>query len=184
MKLFSAVLFWVFCLLSLAGPLKADQWGSVVISHCYDLDDRQYQQHFFVRVFWTEVGGGQFYREKAIADGPRHVSAIEDNPESCVIDGVLVRFELLDYVAAPRPGRCGLCEQTGFRLTADGVTIWETPSPDVRGTPIFNGTLDVDRDMARICAEQTPEELGVQLPYEPDFFSSKTSMLVCETISR
>jgi hypothetical protein len=155
----------------------------MVFANCYDLDDFLYKQHFFVRVFRTELGGGQLFRTDQNVDGPLSLSDLTTARASCTIDGKEVRLELVNYRAPTLRGWCGLCEQTGFRLTIDGETIWEIERPEPRGEPIFNGTIDVDRDIARICVENTPDALGVALPYEPDFFQSRTSILVCKTIS-
>ena len=168
---------------AIASPARADQWGSSILANCYALGDRNYKEHFFVRVFWTELGGRQLDSENPGADGPLALHNLHLSPVSCDVDGRKVAFETIDYRQPTIRGACGQCEQTGFRLTLDGKAIWEAPRPEPRGTPIFNGTIDVDRDMARICTEHRPADLGVELPYKPDFFASKTSILVCETIS-
>ncbi len=169
--------FWIACL---AGPAKADQWGSVVFAHCYALDGSLYDRHFFIRVFWTEIGGGQLSRQAGQSQGPTSLYDLSSNPSSCVIDERDIRFEVIDF----RPRTIAdQSEKTGFRLTIDNETVWETPSPVPRGARIFNGTIDVDRDMVRVCTERTPEDVGVALPYRPDFFQSRTSILVCEAIA-
>lgn len=162
-------------------PAQADQWGSVVLAHCYDLDDTRYQEHFFVRVFWTELGGGQLYTETLSQGAPLRLRSLNQQPATCLINGKKVVFETVDYRSPTLRGACGLCEQTGFRITVDEDVVWEAQRPVNRGDPIFNGTLDMDRDMLRVCEETPPEALGVEPPFEQDFFSAHTNILICET---
>lgn len=171
------------CQASLVLPAYADQWGSMVLSHCYELDASNYQQHFFVRVFWTELGGGQLHSETTKPNAPRSLHDVYEEPPKCLIDGNEVSFETLDYRAPTMRGACGLCEQTGFRIAVNGIVVWEIARPETRGDPIFNGTIDMDRDMLRVCQENSPETLGVEIPFEQDFFTAHTRIVVCQTQS-
>lgn len=163
-------------------PSQADQWGSKVLAHCYDLDDFQYQKHFFVRVFWTELGGGQLYSTAPTLEGPISLHKLNSETVMCLIKEKKIVFETHQYRGPTIRGACGLCEKTGFRLTVDDRVVWETLAPAVLGYPIFNGTIDVDKDTVRVCTEHRPEKLGVELPYKLDFFESRTSVLVCQTL--
>lgn len=169
------------CQMGLVLPAHADQWGSRVLAHCYELDASNYRQHFFVRVFWTEVGGGQLYTETPMPNAPRSLHDLNEQPARCLIDGNEVSFETMGYRTPNGRGWCGLCEQTGFRIAVNGNIVWETARPETRGDPIFNGTIDVDRDMLRVCRESVPETLGVEIPFEQDFFSARTRIVVCQT---
>ncbi|MCU9848146.1 hypothetical protein OEZ60_09010 [Defluviimonas sp. WL0024] len=100
-----------------------------------------------------------------------------------MIENKKVVFETVDYRAPTLRGACGLCEQTGFRITVDREAVWETRRPDKRGDSIFNGTIDMHKDMLRVCEEHPPAALGVDIPFARDFFTSRTSILVCETHS-
>lgn len=164
-------------------PTQADQWGSVVLAHCYSLDDRRYQEHFFVRVFWTELGGGQLYSEIPNFEAPKRLPDLNNKPATCLINGKEVIFETLEYRIPTGHGGCGLCEKTGFRITVDGEVIWETSPPENMGDPVFKGTIDMDRGMLRVCTESLPETLGVDIPFEQDFLTTKTRIQICQTIS-
>ncbi|QBY00365.1 hypothetical protein E2K80_06100 [Rhodophyticola sp. CCM32] len=94
-----------------------------------------------------------------------------------------ITFETVDYRAPTINGACGLCEQTGFRITVNGNAVWEIAAPEMRRDPIFNGTIDMDRDMLRVCQESSPETLGVDIPFEQDFFAARASIVVCQTHS-
>ncbi|MBS9717929.1 hypothetical protein ACFFUT_06965 [Pseudohalocynthiibacter aestuariivivens] len=152
------------------------------MAHCYDLDGFSYSEHFFVRVFWTEVGGGQLYSQTSNDDAPKGLHSLNKEPASYLIDGNRVAFETANYRAPTISGWCGLCEQTGFRITVNENVVWEVPAPETRGMPIFNGTVDMDRSMLRVCEENVPAALGVEIPFEQDYFSARTSILVCKTI--
>ncbi len=112
---------------------------------------------------------------------PQGLQSLNLLPATCLINGQKVLFETVDYRAPTIRGACGLCEQTGFRITVGENVVWETQRPDIRGDPIFNGTIDMDRDMLRVCEETPPETLGVEIPFEQDFFTARTSILICET---
>lgn len=163
-------------------PASADQWGSVVLAHCYNLDDNNYKEHFFVRVFWTELGGGQLFSEMPEPNAPKGLHRLNAEPATCVIDGNEVVFQTVNYRAPTLRGACGLCEHTGFRITVNGATVWEAARPEERGDPIFNGTIDMDRDMLRVCEENRPEKYEVEIPFEQDFFTARTRIVVCKTI--
>ncbi len=162
-----ALLLPPFLAIGSAGLAHADQWQTVVIAECFALDDRVYREHLSIRVFLSETGGGQLFARDA-GRAPQGIDDLSRHPLSCAIDGRVVRFETLDHRPARMRGYCGLCEQTGFRLSVDGATIWETPGPPVRGDPVFKGTIDVDREMARVCTHHRPEDLGVDLRLPPD----------------
>lgn len=178
-----SVVMVLVCQVGLVLPAHADQWGSMVLAHCYELDSNNYQQHFFVRIFWTELGGGQFHLETPRPNAPRSLHDINEEPATCLIDGDKVSFETVEYRAPTIRGACGLCEQTGFRITVNGNVVWEIARPETRGDPIFNGTIDMDRDMLRVCQESLPDMLGVEIPFEQEFFTARTHVVVCETHS-
>ena len=161
---------------------NADQWATRILAHCYALDSSTYSEHFFVRAFLTEAGGSEFDPVEGNSGGAYTLRDIARAPIECQVSGRSVRLELIDYREPTASGQCGACEDTGFQLSVDGSTVWKAEPPEQRGRdPIFNGTIDVNRDMARVCTEHRPEELGVELPYKPDFLASRTSILVCET---
>lgn len=164
-------------------PAHADQWGSVVLAHCYELDGTYYHEHFFARVFWTQLGGGQLHSRIPTSEGPKRLDNLIGEPVTCLINGKKVSLEAQDYRAATIRGACGSCEQVGFRLTVDGVEIWESPAPKRRGDPIFKGTIDMDRDSLRVCEEHRPEAIGVEIPYAQNFFSARTSVTICREIN-
>ena len=164
-------------------PASADHWSSVVLSHCYAFDDRVYDRHFFVRVFLTETGGGQFFAKEQSDQKPRSLRGLNERPAACSIAGKDVRFETMDYSPPKLRGLCAQCDQTGFRLLVDGKVVWKVETPTVRGDPIFNGTIDVDRDMVRVCREHAPDTVGVELPHENHHPDSRTSVLICSTTS-
>lgn len=155
----------------------------MVLAHCYELDDISYQEHFFIRVFWTELGGGQLYSETTDLGAPLRLASFNTRPATCLIDGKSVVFEMVDYRTPTIRGACGLCEHAGFRITVDDNVVWEAQRPAHCEEPIFNGTIDMDRYILRVCEESTPSALGVELPFEQDFLSARASILVCETIS-
>ena len=160
---------------------RADQWGSMITAQCFALKDSHYDAHLAVRIFWTELGGGQLWSGDDRSSGLLSLGQLAIAPVTCPISGKAIRLETSQYSAPQMHGYCGLCEQTGFRLIVDEKVLWKIAAPAVRGDPIFNGTIDVDRDMARVCTEHRPEDLGVVLPFEQDFFSSRASMLICQT---
>ena len=112
---------------------------------------------------------------------PLSLENLNKVPATCVIDGRTVAFETVDYRAPTMRGGCGLCEQTGFRITVDGEAVWEAKRPVRRGDRVFNGTIDMDRNMLRVCQEHRPEALSVEIPWTQDFFTARTSILLCET---
>ncbi|WP_170571525.1 hypothetical protein [Ruegeria atlantica] len=160
----------------------ADQWGSGVLAHCYQLDDNAYKQHLFVRVFWTELGSGQLFQKQSASEGSIGLYGLSQAPVSCQINGKSVVFETYDYRPASLQGSCAQCEHAGFRIIVDGKILWQAPAPESRGDPIFNGTIDMDRDMLRVCEEVRPEDIGVDIAFEQDFFKARTSVLVCSTM--
>ena len=166
----------------LADAARADQWGSMVMARCYRLDGPEYRAHLFLRVSLTETGGGQLRAWDGAEQGLLSLGDLRNHPVICDIGGRAVRFETVGYRQPTMRGYCGQCEQTGFRLTVDGEAIWETAPPKVRGDPIFNGTVDVDKEMARVCTERRPEDMGIVLPPAPEVFGDRTSVLVCRTI--
>jgi hypothetical protein len=128
----------------------ADQWASRVLAECYDNLIGHYSGHMFVRVFHTELGGGQLDAPDGQAEGVFSFEQLDRTPFSCVIDGKTVRFEVVDNRPLRETGACAHCQHTGFRLTVDGTVIWEVPPPEAIGMWNFNGTIDLDADMARI----------------------------------
>lgn len=151
-----------------ADASRADWWASHVIAECFAGMDAKADQHLFVRVFQTDLGGGKFWNEGDVSKGHRSLAQLSDHPITCTINGRLLRFETVGY-RAPRPkGVCGLCDHTGFRLTADEKVIWETPVPPTPDDPIFNGTVDADRHGVTVCIQHRPEDFGItlQLPAE------------------
>lgn len=177
-------LFCVALALIPAGASRADQWGSIVTAQCFALKDHAYDAHLSVRVFLTEVGGGQLWNGDDLSTGLLSLHQLSAAPISCTINGRIIRLETAEYRAPRMNGACGLCEQTGFRLTVDHSVIWEIPAPAVLGDPIFNGTIDVDKDMARICTQHRPEDLGLrlQLPAEVSDWPPPT-VIACQTYS-
>ncbi len=179
---FRSILIAAALLLTSTSQTNADQWGSSVFAHCYQLKGFFYQRHFFVRVFYTELGGGQLHTGMDGPDNePRSLWHLSTNPVTCDIEGKEFRFETVGYRPPTMRGYCGSCDQTGFRLTVEGKTIWHVDAPKTRGDPIFNGTIDADEDAIRICTENRPEDIGVTLPHENGDASSRTSVLVCKT---
>lgn len=164
-------------------PTYADQWGSVVLTHCYDLKGREYyKKHFFIRVFWTELGGGQFHRNSDSLDGPMKLQLFHKKPATCMIQGKKVVFETQDYRKRTDTGACGRCERTGFRLTVDEKLIWEKPAPKRLGEPIFNGEIDIDRDSIRVCEDRRPEEIGVDISGLEGVVKHMTRVRTCREI--
>lgn len=177
--IYLSILVMTICTPNLA---RTDQWATFVVPNCFALDDQFYKEHLSIRVFLSEAGGGQLYTHD-FASGPVGIGALSAHPVSCIVNNRVIRFETLDYDPSPHKGPCGNCDQTGFRLTVDGKTIWQTPAPARRDYPLFSGTLDVDRDIARICTQYRPEDLGVVLRLPPavvpDF--PPPSILICRT---
>lgn len=159
-----------------ANAAVADQWGSRVIAQCYDNLMGRHSGHLFVRVFHTELGGGQLDAPDGQAEGVFSLEQLNRAPFSCVINGRVVRFELVDYRPARESGPCAQCQHTGFRLAVDGAVIWDAPAPGSIGMPIFNGTIDLDMDMARICSAE--RKTGP----EPDFLVNDQWALTCQTV--
>ncbi len=178
------ILPWLLaCVLSApaASVARADQWVTFVVADCLALKDFRYREHLSIRVFPSNGGGGQLWSDDP--SGPLSLRSLSARPVSCTVNGREIRFETLDHRPARPAGACGLCEQSGFRLTADGRTLWETPAPAVRGDPIFHGSIDVDRDMARVCTQHRPEDLGVtlQLPAGVSHDWPPPTILACKT---
>lgn len=174
----------VVALLLLGGTaVRADQWGSIVIAHCDPLRGPANNAHLSVRVFWADIGGTDFIPPVGATEGVLSLHDLNRSPVTCTIHGRTIRFETLDYSERRLRGACAQCEQTGFRLTVDDHVVWQIAAPDRRGEPIFNGTLDVGLDGVQICTEHRPEDLSIDLPYKPDFFTTRTSILICETLA-
>jgi hypothetical protein len=177
MKIVVHTLF-VTCLVFIAANAAvADQWRSRVIAECYDNLIGSYSGHVFVRVFHTKLGGGQLDAPDGQAEGVFSLEQLDRTPFSCVVNGKVVRFELVDYRPTRETGACAQCQHTGFRLTVDGTVIWDAPAPESIGMPIFNGTIDLDMDMARICSAERRKSRP-----ESDFFTNDQWALTCETI--
>lgn len=178
-----SVIYFLISAITMATPTLAlgDQWATFLIPDCFALDDKFYKEHLSIRVFASEAGGGQLSSHDLVS-GPLSTWTLSSHPISCFVNGKDIRFETLDYSPPGERGPCGACEQTGFRLTVDGKTIWETQAPKVRGAPIFNGTIDVDREIARVCTQYTPEALGLVLPLPPTVTAEfpPPSVLICK----
>jgi hypothetical protein len=154
----------------------ADQWGSRVMAECYADLIGSYQQHMFVRVFHAELGNGQLDAPNGRSEGIFSIEQLSRSAFSCVVNGKTVLFAVEDYRPTRETGARAQCQQTGFRLSVDGKAIWRAPEPPEIGLPIFNGTIDLDKDRARICTEQPENASG-------DFFESRQMTLVCQTVA-
>ncbi len=175
--------FLVLSSVALGDQVRADQWGSKVLAHCYDLDSQNYSKHMFVRVFWTEIGGGQLRPIQRANEGVTDLWDLAEVPFSCAIGSRQFLFEAVDFRPQRERGACALCESTGFRLSVDGVAIWDVAAPKILGGPIFRGTLDVGRDAARVCTERWLTHSELELLSEPESSSVDVSILTCENIS-
>jgi hypothetical protein len=165
-----------------AVPAHADQMGSMIMSQCYQLDDSAYAEHFFVRVFWTEVYGGQLYHEEPSPNGVRSLHTLSERPITCEVDGKIIRFQSLDYRPPSPKGFCGSCEQTGFQITVNENVIWEKAAPRNAPEGIFNGTIDLDRDKLRVCEVNQLQDAEIEFPVNPAISYRQISVMICETI--
>ncbi|WP_157970908.1 hypothetical protein [Pseudogemmobacter bohemicus] len=168
--------------LSAAGTCQAEQTGTIVTNQCFALNNDVYDAHLTVRIFKTEIGSGQFDNGGDLSLGFLTLGQLARTPITCSINGRVVRLETMDFSPQRISGPSALADQVGFRLSVGDHVMWEVPAPAIRGLPIFNGTIDVDKDKVRVCAEHTPEDLGVILtPLAKSSGLISPIVLVCQT---
>ena len=155
----------------------SDEVRSLISWNCFVPKGSVHSEIFTVRVFWSEMHWAGMRNSEAEYHGLKSLSELNNLPVQCNVSGEIVEFSAKNYVP-PRPkGDCGGCDNTGFLLSVDGVVIWEAKQSSNPRHGIFNGTLDFDRNLLRICEEQSSQADELR-----ETGSASSRVLNCETV--